>query len=99
MSSESNNLLWGNTENPWDRSRTSGGSSGGGAAVIAARCCPISLGGDIGGSLRIPSDYCGIYTLKSTSQRITGGGHTKFAPSVDGQINVRATMGPMAKCV
>lgn len=96
---ECNNLLWGKCQNPWNRQRTPGGSSGGEGALIASKCSPIGLGGDIGGSLRIPAEFCGLYTLKSTSNRITGGGHTVFSPSVDGQINIKATMGPLARCV
>ena len=99
MSYESNNALWGNSQNPWDRTRTPGGSSGGEGALVAARCSPIGLGGDIGGSLRIPAEFCGVCTLKSTSQRITSGGHTSFSPSIDGQINVRAVFGPITKSV
>lgn len=99
MSYECNNNLWGNTQNPWNRFRTPGGSSGGEASLVASRSSPIGLGGDIGGSLRIPAEFCGLCTLKSTSQRITSGGHTSFSPSIDGQINIRATMGPLAKSV
>jgi Asp-tRNA(Asn)/Glu-tRNA(Gln) amidotransferase A subunit family amidase len=55
MSIESNNLLYGRTENPWDRSKMAGGSSGGESAAISARISPIGLGTDIGGSIRIPA--------------------------------------------
>lgn len=99
MNYECNNLLWGKTENPWDRKRTPGGSSGGEGALVSSRCSPMGLGGDIGGSLRIPAEFCGVYTLKSTSQRITSGGHTFFSPTIDGQVNIKSTMGPMTRCV
>lgn len=99
MSYECNNLLWGNARNPWNILRTPGGSSGGEAALVASRSSPIGLGGDIGGSLRIPAEFCGLCTLKPTSQRITSQGHTSFSPSIDGQINIRPTMGPLAKSV
>jgi fatty acid amide hydrolase len=57
---ETDNPLYGRTNNPWDLERSCGGSSGGEAAVIAAGASPLGLGNDIGGSLRIPAAFCGI---------------------------------------
>jgi fatty acid amide hydrolase len=65
------NPLWGRALNPWDKKRTPGGSSGGEAALISARCSPIGIGSDIGGSLRIPAEFCGIYSLKPSSLRLS----------------------------
>jgi amidase len=62
--SETNNELFGTTNNPWDLERTVGGSSGGSAAAVAAGLSSCDLGTDIGGSIRIPSHYCGVYGLK-----------------------------------
>jgi amidase len=92
------NDLFGVTNNPWDRTRTPGGSSGGAAAAVAAGLTSFELGTDIGGSVRIPSSYCGVFGHKPSfgivSQRgyldRIGGGRT------DPDINV---FGPLARSV
>ena len=58
--------------NPWNTGRTPGGSSGGAAAAVAAYLCPVATGSDGGGSLRIPANFCGIYTIKPTQGRVSG---------------------------
>ena len=76
MTFESVNHMWGRATNPWDSTRAVGGSSGGEAAVVAGRCSPIGLGSDLGGSVRIPSEFCGVYSLKPSSLRYPMKGHT-----------------------
>ncbi|HNP69838.1 MAG TPA: amidase family protein [Kouleothrix sp.] len=66
---ESDNPVYGRTNNPWNPDRSSGGSSGGEAAMIAAGGSALGLGSDIGGSLRVPATFCGIASLKPTAGR------------------------------
>ena len=65
---ECDNPLYGRTDNPWDLARTPGGSTGGEAAIIAAGGSPLGLGGDLGGSIRVPCHFCGIHGIKPTSR-------------------------------
>jgi amidase len=67
---ETDNLVYGRTNNPYDLTRTPGGSSGGEAAIIAAGGSPLGLGTDAGGSIRIPAHYCGLAAIKPTSGRV-----------------------------
>ena len=64
------NLLGEHCRNPWNITKTSGGSSGGAASALAAGLCPVSIGGDGGGSIRIPSSFCGVFGLKPTQGRV-----------------------------
>ena len=72
---ETDNLVFGRTENPWKGGRTPGGSSGGEAAAIASGLSPLGVGSDLGGSIREPAHYCGIVGLKATHGRIPLTGH------------------------
>ena len=72
---ETDNLVYGRTENPWMTGRTPGGSSGGEASAIAAGMSPLGIGSDVGGSIREPANYCGIVGLKATHGRIPLTGH------------------------
>lgn len=91
---ETDNLVTGRTNNPWDPERTPGGSSGGEAAAIAAFCSPGGLASDGGGSIRIPAHFCGIAGLKPTTGRISGMGHFPSLGYPGGLVTVA---GPMAR--
>ncbi len=67
---ETDNLVYGRTNNPYDLSRTPGGSSGGEAAIVSAGGSPLGLGTDAGGSIRIPAHFCGLAAIKPTSGRV-----------------------------
>jgi amidase len=67
---ETDNLVYGRTNNPYDLTRTPGGSSGGEAAIIAACGSPLGLGTDAGGSIRIPAHYCGLAAIKPSAGRV-----------------------------
>ncbi len=84
--------------NPYDTSRTCGGSTGGGAAAVASGFCPLSLGGDMGGSIRIPAGFCGIYGLKTTENTIDNYG--TFPDTAHQRKYVTMTVnGPQARTI
>jgi Asp-tRNA(Asn)/Glu-tRNA(Gln) amidotransferase A subunit family amidase len=94
MAWETDNLLYGRTNNPWDLARTPGGSSGGEAAAIAAGLSAGGVGSDGGGSIREPAHFSGICGLKPTPGRIPSTGH--FPASV-GPFALLGVVGPMAR--
>jgi len=94
MAWETDNLLYGRTNNPWDLSRTAGGSSGGEAAAIASGCSAGGVGSDGGGSIRVPAHFSGICGLKPTPGRIPSTGH--FPESL-GPFALIGVVGPMAR--
>jgi Asp-tRNA(Asn)/Glu-tRNA(Gln) amidotransferase A subunit family amidase len=96
MAWETDNLLYGRTNNPWDLSRTPGGSSGGEAAAIAAGCSAGGIGSDGGGSIRVPAHFSGICGLKPAPGRIPATGHF---PSPVGPFALIGVVGPMARTV
>jgi amidase len=94
---QSYNDVYGTTNNPWNLGRTPGGSSGGSASALAAGFVPLELGSDIGGSLRAPAHFCGVFSHKPTldlvPQRGSGPPQTPAIP-VRGDLSV---IGPMAR--
>jgi fatty acid amide hydrolase len=95
---ESDNPVYGRTNNPWDLSRTPGGSSGGESAIIAAHGSPLGLAGDLGGSIRIPAHFCGLFGLKPTSGRLTNTDTPSHLFS-SGQEGIIPQPGPIARSV
>jgi aspartyl-tRNA(Asn)/glutamyl-tRNA(Gln) amidotransferase subunit A len=85
------NPLTGVTRNPWNTSKTPGGSSGGAGAALAAGYCPLAIGTDAGGSIRIPASFCGVFGLKPTFGRVAAWPASPFT-------NL-AHVGPMSRTV
>jgi amidase len=84
------NTLFPATQNPWREGITPGGSSGGSAAAVAAGMCTVALGGDTGGSIRIPASCCGVVGLRPTPERV---------PNEEVDVTVLQSRGPMARTV
>jgi aspartyl-tRNA(Asn)/glutamyl-tRNA(Gln) amidotransferase subunit A len=83
--------LSGVTRNPWNLERSPGGSSGGSAAALAAGICPLAVGTDAGGSIRIPASFSGVFGLKPTFGRVA-----LYPPSAFGDVS---HVGPMSRTV
>jgi amidase len=96
MAFETNNLVYGRTNNPFDVTRTPGGSSGGAAAIVAAGGSPLDIGSDTGGSIRVPAHFCGIAGIKPTAGRVSRAGHIiDFAGPAESLTHI----GPLARHV
>ena len=93
---ESDNLIYGRTNNPYDLSLSPGGSSGGESAIIAAGGSPLGLGSDAGGSVRFPAHCTGITAIKPTSGRVPRTGHF---PGPGGTVDTLWQIGPLARSV
>jgi len=94
---QSYNDVYGTTNNPYHLARTPGGSSGGSAAALAAGYGPLSIGSDIGGSLRVPAFHCGVYAHKPTFALVANRGHLPPAlPPLPPNRDL-AVIGPMAR--
>ena len=96
LSFETNNVVYGRTNNPYDVSRSPGGSSGGAAAILAAGGSPFDVGSDYGGSIRLPSHCCGVAGIKPTSGRVPRTGHVY---PFGGVLDSFQQIGPLARYV
>lgn len=96
MTGETVNNIIGYTTNPKNRNLTSGGSSGGEGALIGLHGSPVGFGTDIGGSVRIPAAFNGLYGIRPSAGRLPYGG---MANSMDGQNSILSVVGPMSHSV
>jgi amidase len=94
---QANNPIYGRTRNPYDLDRTPGGSSGGSAAALAAGMVPLEFGSDIGGSIRMPAHFCGVYGHKPSYGLVPTRGHSPPYVSTEGASIVLAVVGPLAR--
>jgi amidase len=85
--------------NPWNLDYTPGGTSSGGAAAIAAGCSPLDLCSDIGGSIRQPAHFCGIYGFKPTDRRVPTTGHIPEVPGAPRGLRQMLTVGGLARSI
>ncbi|HYC55748.1 MAG TPA: amidase [Candidatus Binatia bacterium] len=93
---QSYNPVFGVTRNPWNPERTPGGSSGGSAASIASGFSAFEIGSDIGGSIRVPSHWCGVFGHKPSLGIIPPRGHIPGPPGAKAEVDL-GVMGPIAR--
>jgi amidase len=93
---QSDNPLFGRSNNPWDLDRTPGGSTGGGAAAVAAGLTSLEFGGDLAGSVRIPAAFCGIYGHKPSELVVPRRGHFPGL-NVNNPATAMYVQGPLAR--
>ncbi|MCB9654786.1 MAG: amidase [Deltaproteobacteria bacterium] len=99
MDMQTDNPLFGKTNNPWDVAKTPGGSSGGCATALATGMTPLSVGSDLAGSIRIPSSYVGVYGFKPTFGVTSMRGHVPPQPTEINGIRNLAVTGPLARSI
>src|SRR5438093_827697 len=93
---QSDNPVFGRTVNPWDPARTPGGPTGGGAGAIAAGLTPLEVGSDIGGSIRVPAAFCGVYGHKPSETALPKSGQFPYPPMPNAGV-VMGVQGPLAR--
>ncbi|MDJ0732753.1 MAG: amidase [Nostocaceae cyanobacterium] len=89
---------FGRTNNPWNLNCTPGGSSGGAGAALAAGFTPLEVGSDVGGSIRVPAHFCGVFGIRPTEGSVSGAGHIRMAGYPRSMRNLLA-YGPMARSI
>src|SRR5258708_4126674 len=93
---QSANPIYGRTNNPWDLGRTPGGSSGGSAAALAAGLTALEVGSDIGGSIRVPAAFCGVYGHRPSETLLPRSGQFPMPPLPNPAV-VMGVQGPLAR--
>jgi amidase len=93
---QTDNRLFGRTNNPYDLARTPGGSTGGGGAALAAGLTPLEFGSDIGGSIRIPAAFCGVYGHRPSETALPRSGHFPGSP-LPNPAALMTVQGPLAR--
>ena len=96
---ETDNPVYGRTNNPYDLARTPGGSSGGEAAAVAAGCSALGVGTDSGASVRLPAHFCGLAALKPTAGLVPVSGAIDDEGAFGGLSDPRTQVGPLARAV
>ncbi|KAK1339972.1 hypothetical protein QTO34_018536 [Cnephaeus nilssonii] len=96
LSFECSNPIYGQTRNPFNLKKTPGGSSGGEGALLSKGGSILGMGTDTGGSIRIPSGFCGVYGLRTSRDRLS---YTGISSAVKGKKSVATVAGPMARDV
>ncbi|MEX0783400.1 MAG: amidase family protein [Dehalococcoidia bacterium] len=93
---QADNPIFGRTVNPWDHARTPGGSTGGGSAALAAGLTALEFGSDIGGSIRVPAAFCGLYGHRPSDSAVPRSGHVP-GPPVPRPGGIMGVQGPLAR--
>jgi amidase len=93
---QSSNPVYGRSNNPWDLGRTPGGSTGGGAAALAAGLTPLEFGSDIGGSIRVPAAFCGVYGHRPSETAMPRSGQFPMPPMPNAAVAM-GVQGPLAR--
>ena len=93
---QSANPVYGRANNPWDLGRTPGGSSGGSAAALAAGLTGLEVGSDIGGSIRVPAAFCGVYGHRPSETLLPKSGQFPLPPLPNSAV-VMGVQGPLAR--
>lgn len=96
---QTNSPLFGRANNPWNLGRTPGGSTGGGGAAVAAGMSPLEVGSDMGGSIRIPAHFNGVFGFKPTEHRVPATGHIPDLPGAPRVVRHMCSFGPLARSV
>ena len=96
---QTDNTIFGRTNNPWNVARTPGGSSGGAAAALGSGMTPFEIGTDLSSSIRLPSAYCGVFGLKPTERRVSLDGVVPDPRGTPRSIRIMSCIGPMARTV